>query len=57
MIFSTSEGRGIEWTMPSGVSKLAMIPMAGGNDLSPLWKMGFIMRAVPYINILGSTVI
>jgi hypothetical protein len=57
MIFPTSEGRGIEWTMPSGVSKLAMIPMAGGNDLSPLWKMGFIMRAVPYINILGSTVI
>jgi hypothetical protein len=55
VIFPTSESRGIERAMPSGVSKLAPIPMAGGNNLSPLWKMGFIIRAISDIHILGPT--
>jgi hypothetical protein len=55
VIFPTSESRGIERAMPSSVSKLAPIPMAGGNNLSPLWKMGFIIRAISDIHILGPT--
>jgi hypothetical protein len=48
VIFPTSKSRGIERAMPP-------IPMAGENNLSPLWKMGFIIRAISYIHILGPT--
>jgi len=39
VIFLTSKSRGIERAMPSGVSKLAPIPMARGYDLAPSGKM------------------
>jgi hypothetical protein len=55
VIFLTSESRGIERAMPSGVSKLAPIPMAGGYDLAPSGKMGFIVRSVIHIFLLRPT--
>jgi hypothetical protein len=55
VIFPTSESRGIERAMPSGVSKLAPIPMAGGYDLAPSGKMGFIVRSVIHIFLLRPT--
>jgi len=52
VIFLKSKSRGIEGAMPSGVSKLAPIPMAGGYDLAPSGKMGFILRSIIHIHLL-----